>query len=82
MDIILVQIEIIQLKTRGLQIILYYTMGRMVFMRKFYRTYDNLLRNSMHPVKGDILLSDHQKMNIPAHRKVIIEGQELFVDST
>lgn len=47
---------------------------------KFYRTYDNLLRNSMHPVKGDILLSDHQKMNIPAHRKVIIEGQELFVD--
>lgn len=47
---------------------------------KFYRTYDNLLRNSMHPVKGDILLSDHQKMNIPAHRKVIIDGQELFID--
>lgn len=34
----------------------------------------------MHPVKGDILLSDHQKMNIPAHRKVIIDGQELFID--
>lgn len=47
---------------------------------KFYRTYDNLLRNSMHPVKGDILLSDHQKMNIPSHRKVIIDGQELFID--
>ena len=47
---------------------------------RFYRTYDNLLRNSMHPVKGDILLSDHQKMNIPAHRKVIIDGQELFID--
>lgn len=47
---------------------------------KFYRYYDNLLRNSMHPVKGDILLSDHQKMNIPSHRKVIINGQELFID--
>lgn len=47
---------------------------------KFYRTYDNLLRNSMHPVKGDILLSDHQKMSIPSHRKVIINGQELFID--
>lgn len=47
---------------------------------KFYRSYDNLLRNSMHPVKGDILLSDHQKMNIPSHRKVIINGQELFID--
>lgn len=47
---------------------------------KFYRTYDNLLRNSMHPVKGDILLSDHQKMNIPSHRKVILDGQELFID--
>lgn len=47
---------------------------------KFYRTYDNLLRNSMHPVKGDILLSDHQKMSIPSHRKVIIDGQELFID--
>lgn len=47
---------------------------------KFYRSYDNLLRNSMHPVKGDILLTDHQKMNIPSHRKVIINGQELFID--
>ncbi len=47
---------------------------------KFYRTYDNMLRNSMHPVKGDILLSDHQKMNIPPHRKVIIDGQEMFID--
>ena len=46
----------------------------------FYRIYDNLLRNSMHPVKGDILLSDHQKMTIPAHKKVIIDGQELFID--
>lgn len=47
---------------------------------KFYRSLDDLLRNSMHEVKGDILLSDHQKMTIPSHRKVIINGQELFID--
>ena len=46
----------------------------------FYRNYDDLLRNSLHPVGGDVLLSDYQKMTIPSHKKVIIDGQELFID--
>ncbi|MDR2917646.1 MAG: hypothetical protein LBV74_22875 [Tannerella sp.] len=47
---------------------------------RFYRAYDNILRNSMHTVTADLLLTQHQKMTIPAHRKVIIQSQELLIN--
>lgn len=47
---------------------------------RFYRKYDDMLRNSLHPVKAKLLLSGTQKMNLPAHRKVIIQGQELLIN--
>lgn len=47
---------------------------------RFYRKYDDMLRNSLHPIKAKLLLSDSLKMNLPAHRKVIIQGQELLIN--
>ncbi|MDR1221752.1 MAG: hypothetical protein LBL07_02580 [Tannerella sp.] len=47
---------------------------------KFYRPYDDILRNSMHTVTANLLLSGHQKLTIPAHRKVIIKSQELLIN--
>lgn len=45
---------------------------------KFYRTYDDLLRNSLHEVRAELLLSQTLKRTIPAHEKIILKGQELF----
>lgn len=47
---------------------------------RFYRDMDNLLRNSLHPVKADLLLSSTQKMNIKSHSKVYLCGQELLIN--
>lgn len=47
---------------------------------RFYRTYDNMLRNSLIPVKVTLLLSSDQKMNLNAHRKKLLNGQQLLVD--
>ncbi len=47
---------------------------------RFYRPYDNILRNSMHTVTAGLLLSPHQKLTIPAHRKVLIHNQELLIN--
>lgn len=47
---------------------------------RFYRTYDNMLRNSFIPVKVDLLLSPEQKMNLNAHRKKLLHGQQLLVN--
>lgn len=45
---------------------------------KFWRKYDDMLRNSMRPVTTKMLLSDIDKLNISAHEKVIIKNQELL----
>lgn len=45
---------------------------------KFWRKYDNMLRNSMRPVTTKMLLNDIDKLNISAHEKVIINNQELL----
>ena len=47
---------------------------------RFYREYDNLLRNSMHEVKADFLFPDVIKQTLQAHRKVIVDGQACFFD--
>lgn len=48
---------------------------------RFWRRYDNMLRNSFLQVQADILLTEAQKYSLPAHRKVVIDGQELLVDN-
>lgn len=45
---------------------------------KFWRKYDDMLRNSMRPVTTKMLLKDIDKLNISAHEKVIINNQELL----
>lgn len=47
---------------------------------RFYRTYDDMLRNSFIPVKAELLLSSEQKMNLNAHRKKLLQGQQLLVN--
>lgn len=47
---------------------------------KFYREFDNLLRNSFHKVKLKLLLSSHQKMTISSLNKVTLNGNEYFFD--
>lgn len=47
---------------------------------RFYRKLDDILRNSFYKVKADVLLDQSHKISLPAHRKVIIDGQELIID--
>lgn len=47
---------------------------------RFYRPMDDLYRNSLHTVSAELLLSQHQKMSIPAHKKVLLDGAELLID--
>lgn len=54
--------------------------GEEGIFEKFYRSYDLLLRNSLHPVNIDLLLTPYQKRSLPAHKKVIISGREMFID--
>jgi hypothetical protein len=54
--------------------------GHAGIFEAFYRPYDDLLRNSMHTVKAKMLLSQHLKLTVPAHRKVIINSQELLIN--
>jgi hypothetical protein len=46
----------------------------------FYRPYDSMLRNSMHTIKANLLLSQHQKLTIQAYQKVILDRQELLIN--
>ena len=45
---------------------------------RFYRCYDDLLRNSFHTVTARLMLSQEQKMGIHSHLPVIIGGQRLW----
>lgn len=45
---------------------------------RFWRGYDDLLRNSLLEVKAGLLLSDAQKVSLSEYRKVSIEGQPLL----
>ncbi len=42
---------------------------------RFYREYDDLLRNSLHTVTARLMLSQTQKMSLHSHLPVIIKGQ-------
>lgn len=45
---------------------------------KFWRKYDDMLRNSMRPVTTKMLLKDTDKLNISSYKKVMINNQELL----
>ena len=47
---------------------------------RFYRSYDDLLRNSLHPAKVNLLLPDHLKISLPAHLPVLLNGQKMLID--
>jgi hypothetical protein len=47
---------------------------------RFWRKYDNMLRNSKWEIEAELLLSESQKATLAAHKKVIISGQELLPD--
>lgn len=47
----------------------------------FYRQMDNLYRNSFHTVKANLLLTQHEKLTIPAHKKISIGGAEFMINS-
>lgn len=54
--------------------------GRFGIFEKFYRKYDTLLRNTLHTVKGKLLLTQYQKISIPSYRKVLIGGSEFLLN--
>ena len=58
---------------------LYYH-GEEGIFEKFYRQYDQLLRNALHETKVKLLLSQTQKQNLPATAKVIIRGVAFLFD--
>lgn len=47
---------------------------------RFYREYDNLLRNSLHPIKVELLLPDSLKTSLPAHLPVLLNNQKMLID--
>lgn len=47
---------------------------------RFYREYDDLLRNSLHPIKIDFLLPDYLKISLPAHLPIMLNGQKMLID--
>lgn len=47
---------------------------------KFYRDFDNLLRNSLHKVSARFLFPNVLKSSLPVHRKVTLQGADLLVN--
>nr|DAO02722.1 MAG TPA: hypothetical protein [Caudoviricetes sp.] len=47
---------------------------------KFYRPYDDILRNSLHSIKAKILLPDNLKRTLPVHYPVVLENQKLLIN--
>lgn len=45
---------------------------------RFWRNYDNLLRNSLLDVQANLLLTDVQKVMLSEYKKVLIDSQELL----
>ncbi len=45
---------------------------------KFWRKYDNMLRNSFRPVTTELLIPETLKLNLPAHEKIILNNQEVL----
>lgn len=48
---------------------------------KFWRKRDDLLRNSLHKISMDLLLSESDKMQLSSTGKITIQGQELIPET-
>jgi hypothetical protein len=48
---------------------------------KFYRQYDNILRNSKHLITAELILPETLRMSIAAHKLVSIQGQSMFINN-
>lgn len=48
---------------------------------KFYRGFDNVLRNSLHKVTADLLIPDVLKSSLSPHQKVSLQGVDLLFNS-
>lgn len=47
---------------------------------KFYRDFDNLLRNSLHKVSAKFLFPTILKSSLPVHRKMTLQGTDILVN--
>lgn len=47
---------------------------------KFYRDFDNLLRNSLHKVTAEFLLPNSLKSSLPVHRKITLQGVDFLIN--
>lgn len=47
---------------------------------KFYRDFDNLLRNSLHKVSAKFLFPTILKSSLPIHRKMTLQGTDILVN--
>lgn len=47
---------------------------------KFYRKYDDMLRNSMHLIKAKLLLDQSIKRSLPSYKKVMLRNQQLLIN--
>lgn len=54
--------------------------GKRGIYERFWRDYDNLMRNGLQKVKAKLLLTQTQKQNLPAHELVFIGGVAMFFD--
>ncbi len=54
--------------------------GKYGIFEKFYRSMDDMLRNSLKPVTATLLLDQVQKQNILAHDKILINGEEFLIN--
>lgn len=47
---------------------------------RFWRDFDNCLRNALHKVRASLLLPAELKASLPAHQRVVLRGESLFVN--
>lgn len=47
---------------------------------RFWRDFDNLLRNALHQVTVTLLVDAGKKRTLPAHGKVVLDGSEYLID--
>lgn len=52
--------------------------GKNGIFEKFYRKYDDILRNSFHGVHANVLLTDEMKIGLKPHSPIVIAGQKLM----
>ena len=53
--------------------------GPIGIFETFWRDFDNLLHNALHQVNSSLLLDNARKRSLPAHRKVVLSGNEYLL---